>query len=144
MRGDELGALLGLPFTSARIRAVEQELGVKPDIDDEHRGETWYRFSAAGMVIVVEDRGGRIEAIFVDPPGGSSPLGYRGELPMGLLFSMRQGEIKAHLGPPLLERRRGEMRFDSWACEGYTLNVHYRPDGSIAFIALLLDEPPTP
>jgi hypothetical protein len=29
------------------------------------------------------------------------------------------------------------MRFDAWEQDGYVLHVHYRPDESIAFLALL-------
>jgi hypothetical protein len=137
MRGDDLGRLVGLAFKSDRVQAYVQGLGLGHVEDDEHLGEAWHEFPDAGVVFVVTHYTGLVQTVFLDAPGPRSPLGFRGELPLGVFFSMRRGELRRHLGAPHFKQTRGRMRFDAWEQDAYVLNVHYRPDDSIAFVAFL-------
>jgi hypothetical protein len=128
---------VGLSFTADQVRAYVQGLGLDHRRDEDAKGEVRHEFPEAGVVFVVASRTGRIEAIFLDAPGPRSPLGYRGELPRGLFFSMRRREVLRQMGRPHFKQTRGSMRFDAWEQDRYVLNVHYRPDESIAFLALL-------
>lgn len=105
--------------------------------NEDEEGEIWYQFQEAGVVFVVERRTARIETIFLDAPGPRSPLGFRAELPCGLFFSMRRREVLRRLGAPHFKQTQGSMRFDAWERDGYVLHVHYAPDETIAFVALL-------
>ncbi len=137
MRGDELGRLVGLSFTSDHVRACVKGLGSYFLRDEDEKGEIWYEFPDAGVVFVVASGTARIETIFLDAPGLRSPLGFRDELPRGLFFSMRRREVRQRLGAPHFRQTQGSMRFDAWEQDGYVLHVHYRPDETIAFVALL-------
>jgi len=137
MRGDDLGRLVGLAFKNERVQQYVQGLGLAHVEDDDDLDELWYAFPDAGVVFVLARETGMVQTVFLDAPGRRSPLGFRGELPLGLFFSMRRAEVRRHLGAPHFKQTRGRMRFDAWEQDAYVLNVHYRPDDSIAFVALL-------